>query len=189
MATHLSGPLEGYAATPGYQSGAYYGPLSTGINTVVETGQTLRLSPFMVTRPVNLDRLAIEVTTLGADAGVLTRLGIYRSERDGMPGLLFLDAGVVPTGSADGTGAKQVTISLRLNPGLYWLASLTTGVSGTGPTLRTTAIVSLPLVPLIIPGNFHPCGWQQAVTGTSFPGLASGLSNNLNIPRLQVRAA
>ena len=76
----------------------------------------LMAAPFIVARPMTIDRLAVGVTTGGAG---LARLGIYNNGTNLYPGTLLLDAGTVDI-SAVATVA--VTINQALGRGIYWLA-------------------------------------------------------------------
>jgi hypothetical protein len=69
-----------------------------------------------------IERLAVEVTTLGG-AGAVVRAGLYADDylgEPGLPGSLLLDAGTV---SSTSTGVKEWTVSeLITTPGWYWLS-------------------------------------------------------------------
>jgi len=121
-----------------HAAGLYYGSQLGvgGLTTVAHTLNTLFGCPFFVPVITTYTSIVCEVTTLSA--GNL-RMGIYRDSTSapGTPGALVLDAGVVSTGT---TGAKSITISQSLDPGWYWLAS----VSDASATLRAyTAANSL----------------------------------------------
>ena len=87
--------------------------------TGAATANYIIAMPFLVSKAITLDRIAINVTTQAAG---LIRLGIYAndSSKGLYPGALLLDAGEVDTGSS---GIKSITINQALTPGLYWLAS------------------------------------------------------------------
>ncbi len=74
-------------------------------------------SPFCVQRALKIDRLGVNVTTL--QAASLVRVGLYRSQADGTPGVLIVDGGTVDSST---TGVKTVTVDEFLKPGLYWSA-------------------------------------------------------------------
>lgn len=102
-----------------FKSGYYYhspslqpdGTISHGVGDLIA-------APFPVHSAMTFDRIGIEVTTSAA-SGVV-RLGIY-GDSDGIPGSLILDAGTV---DASTTGAKEITISQQLTPGMYYVASV-----------------------------------------------------------------
>ena len=74
-------------------------------------------APFQVPRAMSIDRLAVEVMTL--QAASTCRLGLYRANANGEPGVLVVDGGTVDTST---TGAKEATVDVALQPGLYWTA-------------------------------------------------------------------
>lgn len=75
------------------------------------------LIPVHVPSRTLVTKLGFQVTTL-ATAGGLARLGIYRAI-NGQPVDLVVDAGTIATTSI---GAKEITISTRLDSGTYFLA-------------------------------------------------------------------
>jgi hypothetical protein len=87
----------------------------------------LLAQPFFVPCEHTYDRIAVYVTV--AEAGRVVRLGVYDHAADSvLPKELLLDAGTASIGS---TGKKEITISLTLTPGWYWLA-ITSDTAGTG---------------------------------------------------------
>lgn len=118
--------------------GRYYGPGAHTPTTIAQGAGVLTAIPFLVPERFTADRISCEVTT-GAGSSVV-RLGVYDSSMLDGPNVLLLDAGTV---DASGTGVKEVTIALTLQPGLYWLAAV---AQGGGPTLRTVGSASDPLV-------------------------------------------
>lgn len=111
------------------RTGNYYTTPVAGTQDNLTTVATkLGASPFVVTRTISIDRIAIEVTTLAL--ATVVRLGIYNDDGSVFPGSLLLDAGTVDTSTA---GLKTITISQTLSPGLYWLAAAT---GATSPELR-----------------------------------------------------
>jgi hypothetical protein len=69
------------------------------------------------------DRITFFLQTTGT-SGAVARLGIYAASAAGKPGALVLDAGTVAT-DAGGSSYKEITISVTLDPGLYYLALVT----------------------------------------------------------------
>jgi hypothetical protein len=102
-----------------FRPGGYYGSPGTGTATCSPGVGSCTAVPFGVGKPTRFDQLGIEVTTAAAAGGVI-RLGIYADNGQGFPGLLLLDAGLVPSTAA---GLVTVTIYQLLPPGLYWLAA------------------------------------------------------------------
>ena len=108
-----------YAGGGDYFRSGYYslGMFAGAATTSGQVGQgTLLVRPFIVPIRRSFDRIGINVLT--ASASGAARLGIY-GPGDGRPGTLVVDAGTVSTAT---TGAKEITISQSLDPGIYWLA-------------------------------------------------------------------
>lgn len=105
--------------------------MTTGALTV----NRLYAMPFYSPRGGTLDRIGIQVTTLGASGAA--RLGIYSATSDTnlYPSTLVLDAGTISTAT---TGMKTLTISQALSANtLYWLVL----VCGTAAcTIRSLAV-------------------------------------------------
>lgn len=120
----------GPSSAPIIQTGgnAYQGIAATSISTFTfAAAGHLVATPFVVTAPITLAAIGIEVTT--AVAATTVRLGIY-ADNNGMPGAVILDAGTV---SAAATGWQETATSQTLAPGVYWLAAV--GQGGT-PAVR-----------------------------------------------------
>ncbi len=168
--------------------GRYYGPPylhATG--TTFPTLNALHAHAFMVPHTVTLDRIAVEVTTASASGTV--RLGIYSNDPlSEKPLNLVLDAGSASTTT---TGAKEITINQVLQPGLYWLAAVTQGVSATfrslagfEPLLGQSSVVTV--------ANSAQVGWliNGAVAGalpaTPVPG---SMGPSIGLAKVLARAA
>lgn len=98
--------------------------------------------PIKIGRDCSVDRIAVEVTTVGA-AGSVIRLGVRDSTTDNRPGALLLDAGTV---AGDAVAVAEIALGspLRLRkPGTYWLTAAAQNVSGTAPTIRTVTTSTL----------------------------------------------
>jgi len=110
---------------------------ATAKTTLLITANRLYAIPFFCTKTINIDRIAIHVST--AASGYNARLGIYVDDGTTNPATatLIIDAGEVTVGS---TGKQELTISVTLKGGrLYWLAL----VSGGAPTLGAVAVGSM----------------------------------------------
>jgi hypothetical protein len=176
----LAGPASGAAAVPTFRaltaadvpafpqfltSGLYYFtyPSQTIIATTIANG-SLRLTPFLVPRPVTLLRIGAEVTSVGS-TGAVVRLGIFADNGSGQPSTLVLDAGTI-----DGTSAtvQEIVISQALAPGLYWVGAVTQGSPSTLPTVRvmndqTMQLIGQATIPAA--GAFFSCYYLNSVTG------------------------
>lgn len=109
-----------------------------GLSPLVGAGaaiaiDNLRLTPFLITRPTFVDKLAF-VTTVNGGAGSVARVGIYRASAVApfLPTTLVVDGGSLATDAA--AGGKITSISVMLPPGWYW-AAYNCGVAA--PTVRT----------------------------------------------------
>lgn len=139
--------------------------LTTGAGTV----NVLRAIPFVVSKVMTVDQMAINVTTVGAGGAGTARVGIYADNGNNYPGALVVDAGTAVTTS---TGVKTFTTGLPvdIDPGLYWLAYVH-GNSTTAPTVRAFAVASM--TPILgyastLPTNAQ-FGWSVAFTYAALP--------------------
>jgi len=133
---------------------AWYTTPTTGtaLTTGALTANRLYALPFIVPAGMTIDRIAINVTTLGTGNA---RLGIY--EDSGLyPATRTLDAGEVSIAS---TGVKSITISQALTPGHKWLVVVSNGT----PTIRTFAVASL--IPVLGYNNTLPVTPNLAIYG------------------------
>ncbi|RTL03729.1 hypothetical protein EKK58_12265 [Candidatus Dependentiae bacterium] len=72
--------------------------------------------PIAIPNGITATRIGINVVTAAAGS---IRLGFYNDVNGAPSGAPLLDAGTVNTST---TGEKEITISLALSPGMYWLA-------------------------------------------------------------------
>ncbi|MBN1283394.1 MAG: hypothetical protein JXA24_06460 [Proteobacteria bacterium] len=112
-----------YYRVSGAASNRFYTSPNTGaaVGQATLAANTLYAMPFIVSRAVTLDAMAVRVTTA---AGTLARLGIYDDDGNDYPGGLVLDAGTVATNA---NGVKTIAINQDLDPGLYWLTIVADG--------------------------------------------------------------
>ncbi len=113
-------PQSGFVPVLPMISGRYYDNsqyLTTGATfSTPKTSGTLYAVPFRVGYTTELDRIAVELTeSVTGDV----RLGVY-SDSGGVPYSLKLDAGAVTNPSI---GAVEISISVTLDPGNYWLCA------------------------------------------------------------------
>ncbi len=155
LATLGASPFSGFTA------GRYFFPHSAALTTTAGTLNRLTAVPFLVGKTTTFDRIAVEVTAFIASG--LQRLGIYGDNGSGSPGSLVLDAGTVSTDTPN--GAKEITISQSLTPGVYWLANVPQTASAT--CRAHNPIVTPVLVgALSAPGNAHSSGYYvDSVSG------------------------
>lgn len=178
---------------PPLRTGLYFFPQSPQNSATSNTlgNGTLRLAPWLVERAITIDRLGAEITTIG-EAGSKLRLGIYADDGSGYPGALLLDAGQIAADSS--TVPQELTCSLTLQPGLYWLGAAVQSAAATQPTVRTVANGWTPPIPVgttSIPGAnvFYLAYQQTSVTGALPATFSSTVSVGGTLPRLLIRTA
>lgn len=110
-----------YYSVPGQQ------PATT--STLALVANVVRYFPIVITTPITINQLALEVTTVGAGS-TTARLGIYNADTDWQATSLLLDAGTV---AVDSLGVKTITVSQILTPGRYLFAINSDGT----PQMRT----------------------------------------------------
>lgn len=149
-----------------YVSGQYYFTQSQqDWSTSTLNNGTVRVTPWIVASDVTITRLFMEFTnaTVG-DANSVFRIGIWNHDpTTGRPSTLVLDAGTISTGSGNAgdvatggvAGVYEITVSLALTAGAYWIGGALQGVTTTQPTFRTFRMMSHPLYPL---GSTLPTG-------------------------------
>ena len=153
---------------------------------------TFRAMPWFVGGSVTIDRIGAEVTTIG-DVGSKVRLGIYASGSNGLPaGAPVLDGGQI---AGDSATVQELTVSVTLAPGLYWIGGVVQSVTTTQPTVRTVGAAAVPVTGGSIVGTSIPTAGQNVI-GVAFTGQTGALSapssvtsSSANPIRVFVRAA
>ena len=182
------------ASLPVPASGQYFFPLSLqSQSTAVTLGNgTLRLAPWLVTRPLALSKIGTEVTVIG-DVGSKLRLGIYADNGNAYPGSLVVDAGQI---AGDSATAQELTISQTLAPGVYWIGGAVQAVTTTQPTVRVLNVdwdpaLAIPMgTTLASVTNVTGAGFSQAsVTGALPSTFTSTVTPTGNVPRLLMKVA
>jgi hypothetical protein len=149
-----------------YQTGQKYGTPTNLATSNVNSG-TITFVPFLVNETITAVSLSVYVNSLAV--GGTMQLGIYSSSSTkDTATTLVLDAGSVSTAS---TGAKTISISQSLTPGLYWLAALPlTATPSMAAFVRQSA---LPFVPAPKLANIF-AGWAWVRTAqTSLPSTVT----------------
>lgn len=133
-------------------------------STAALTLNELRLTPLIISETTTFDRIAAEVTTAGA-AGSVVRLGVYADDGTGFPGALVLDAGTI---NGTSVGAQALTISLTLDPGLYWIGAVAQTATA---TMRTFNPGGLPYgLPSFVGASYAPNSFVVAYVQTGVTG-------------------
>lgn len=158
---------------------------------------TLRLSPWIVPRPVTIDRIGTEVLATVGEAGSIVKLGVYADLVDGYggyPGLLVADFFARDAVSIDGTSAtvQSLTIApLRILPGLYWVGGAVQGAPTTQPNVRVVTGSSLVVgndVAPIAAGAF--AGYNQTSVSGALPASFAAAQSIAGVaPRIHFRVA
>lgn len=117
-ASNGSGGTTPATVTIPFRSGLYYTTHNNAaLTSRTTTANRITYTPFIVAAQTTFNTISILVTTGTASSNC--DLGVY-SDNNGVPGTLVQSLGQVSTASS---GAKEITsISLTLNPGVYWLA-------------------------------------------------------------------
>ena len=188
-ATYQDEFLGAYKTTGGWwlsQNGSF--------NTQSASGQyqIAVMYPVYFPEAVAVDRVAIEVTTLGT--GVV-RLGLYAHDNaTGRPGSLLFDWG---TASITSTGVKEVTISSTIPAGWAWLTYCWQTTNTTPFSMRATSLAMSNASPIYV-GTTSANAGAVTVSGAYTSSGISGafttlgsltLSTISNYPRFQFRTA
>lgn len=97
---------------------ASYALPTTGWNTGNFTADFLRVYPFYVSTPANVNRLSFHISIVAS--GGSGRMGVYNSDRNMYPAELIVDAGQI---SITTTGWRHISFSkVKLSRGLKWIA-------------------------------------------------------------------
>lgn len=174
------------APGPPLPVGSYFYTSSPHASTAATTGiGALRMVPWLITRTLSISRLAAEVTVAG-DVGSKFRIAVYADTGAIYPGALLLDAGTI---NGDAVAMQELTVSLTLTPGLYWIGGVTQVVTTTQPTMRTVngwaPPVTVPLGPALPAGGAANVGWAAVgITGAAPATFPTGQGGSGAAPRI-----
>lgn len=129
-----------------FRSG-WYTPLAPVTNQTSGYGtNSMDCHPFYVPRQITIDRVVAPTATAGT-AGTI-RIGIYDDDGTGYPGALRVEFPGLPADQV----APEGTVSHVLGPGIYWIAMVAQGLSGspTGRNSNSTPLFSLALPTLAL---------------------------------------
>jgi hypothetical protein len=171
-----------------YRSGYYYESKNGAqIITSLFTISRMLCVPVFISESITIDRIGAECVT--AVASSTFRLGIYTSDSNGLPANLVLDAGTIDTST---TGAKTITISQTLTPGLYYLTGCQQG-GATNATMRGYHNIMgnhSPVAGATMSTTVYYTGFNQDPVTGAFPSTYTGNNpNTLQQPRIQFRVA
>lgn len=155
---------EGRAKISGTAQYSVPGSDFSGITTRALTASRIYYSPWLVTTPITIDQLAIEVTTAGA-AGKVARLAIYNADTDWQPASKVVDAGTVVVDPGAVPAVTTASVSVTLAPGRYLSALISDGT----PTLRVWRATGRPF------GLLAALGATSIITLTFVAGSGNAL--------------
>lgn len=183
-------PVSLAALNPKPTTGWYFFHASPGsAATGTFASGVFRVSAFVVSTAMTLDRIGVEVATIG-DAGSLLRLGIYADNGNAAPGSKLLDAGTV---AGDSATTQTITISQALTPGVYWMGAVGQNVTTTAPTLRIVGSTWVPPVPMAPSTTSLPSanatlnGYVQTGVTGALPSTFTVNSVTTSSPRMVLR--
>lgn len=178
--TMIGAPIPGAGVISGSYSVAATNPGSGTSNA--QGNNTLRVCPWYLPNPVTIIRMGCEVTVIGG-VGSLFRIGIYADNGNLQPGTLLLDAGTVVT---DVVGVPEVTTSLALQPGLYWIGGALQNAASQ-PTVVTNSVSSFYPPTTTFPVGAATVGWVHngtvsgALPGTFTPNFVGGSAVRIHV--------
>lgn len=168
-----------------FRSGYYsFGTVGNGATTTGASAlDVMYARPFLVPVRRAFDRIGVNCTTGGTGT---IRFGIYADD-GGQPGSLLLDAGTV---TSTGTGAKEVTISQTLDPGVWWLATVAQGSAAPSLTFFTALFGAPPWFnTLTTPTPSVSCGVQTTASVSGSLPSSFTISTRGTSPVTCLRAA
>jgi len=112
----------------------------TGTSTGVNNTNRWTFEPYIISEPITLDRVALEVTTAGT-AGKLARIALYTADDYWQPASLVQDFGTVAVDPSSVPSIASITINQTLQPGRYLGVWITDG----GATYRTISAYTFAL--------------------------------------------
>lgn len=122
------------------QASRFYGlPMGDTPGTILTVTGTLYAYPYFIAGPTTIKTIGMYTTT--GQTGGAAYVGLYADNGAGYPGNLVTgSANITALACTSGAAAQTATISLTLNGGWYWLASIFTA-SSTFPTVASVSAV------------------------------------------------
>lgn len=162
--TITSAQLASYLSTnTDWVSGRFYGiPLGMTSAALLTVTGTLYAYPVYIPNTVTVKSLNLSVTT--GQTGGSARIGIYADNGAGYPGTLVAgsDAGAL---AATATAVvSNSSLSIVLNPGTYWFASIFTATSTFPSVVGSTAVYTSDISEML--------GWDTAAHALATSGQA-----------------
>jgi hypothetical protein len=156
-------------------SGRYHSSNLVGSTTTLSIAANyLYAWAFYVPTSTTFDRIGTYISTAATGSA---RLGIYADNGAIYPGSLVLDAGTVDTGT---TGSKEITISVTLSPGLYWLALVSNASPAVGGITYTYCFAPMGHLNSYYEGaNSYSVSYTYGTLPTTFPTGASSAARTV----------
>jgi hypothetical protein len=140
-----------------------YATNGTAATTFTFTANRIYWIPFIVWSTVSITGMAVNVTTAASTGqNNLIYVGIYSSTTTYAPNTLITSASF----DCSSTGLKTATVSLTLQPGVYWIAI----ACDITPTIRAVALASAYSLALPSLGTSNTVCWYTS--GLSLPSTA-----------------
>jgi hypothetical protein len=136
------------------------------VNTSVVMNM-LRAFPFIPSKDMTLDKIALNLTFAGSSAGAEARCGVYNDDGNLYPSSLIVDGGGISTNGS--TGLKVASILAPLEGGkLYWLAECN---GGNNPNARGVNVnAALPILGFDSTLGINPgVGWEAPFVYAALP--------------------
>jgi hypothetical protein len=176
-------------ALPNLAAGAYFAPSGTSsLSSTNAIGSNIgRFHPWIVERPLQIDRIGAEVVPVG-EAGSKYRLGVYADNGFSYPGALVLDAGQI---AGDSATVQELTCSVTFSPGVYWVGGATQSAPTTQPVIRTLGTLITPVfIGMAFPGaNQAVMGYGATMSGALPATYPAAQGPVFGIPRVFMRSA
>lgn len=162
------------------------GQLTGTLATQALTANTIVALPYYSGRGGTIDRLGVNVSTLGASSSIRCAIYNVTSDSNLYPSSLVIDGGAISSAS---TGVKEATISQALSADtLYWFC---VNCNATAPTLSSQAQAGvMDFMGLSASYTQPSVGWSVGLTFAAYPSTftAGGtVIQNTNCPLIGVR--
>lgn len=157
-------------------------------SVVAITKDVIRLTPFIVSEPTELDSIAMEISVAGS-AGSLVQIGIWDSVDK------YADTPIVDAGTIAGDSATNQTLAIStiLQPGVYWLGYIHNSFANITFRSITFASGAIPNILGLKAGDFTgnvPNMIQMSYTyNGTLPVISGSTVTGLNLAIVAVKLA
>ncbi len=182
----MRGTSSGIADPPSFAwtAGRRYSFGATTITAAAPSQDELRSAPIYVPNAVTLDEIRVEVTIAGG-LGSVSRFCWFECLRDGLPGALIADYGVV---ASDAIGQKAIAIGQFLTPG--WYQAAVVPQIAAAPTYRCCSGFPADVFPQPAGPTFMHAGYSKyGVAGAAPASFGAAAQDTGDMPRIEVRVS